>query len=100
MSAAEADPVKAASAVSATTNFFIFNPSVLSVRTRPLEGCVRTDSRNPVSGLYVVPPKMLLRQQHTRPKTSPEKTRAKRAYRALAGRNRPETARKTGNWRN
>src|SRR5258708_38639715 len=76
MSAAEADPVSAAIAVSTSAIFFIFNSS---------DGCACTDSRNPLSRLYAVPPKMLLRQQHTRPKTTRGKTPAKRAFSASVG---------------
>jgi hypothetical protein len=65
MSAATAEPVNAAMAVRAIAIFFIFKfPWCKSVDLIASKH-VSDDSRNPVTELYAVPAKMLLRREHT-----------------------------------
>src|SRR5205823_438977 len=89
-SAAEADPANAATAVRASTNFFISNPQ-FPVR---LTDSASADSQNPVSGLYAVQPKMLLRGEHTQPKTKDRERPERRHIPAPSRPKKPEITRK------
>src|SRR6478736_312579 len=46
-----------------------------------------------LKGLYAVPSKMLLRQQHTRPKTAPRTSPQKGGFSAKSGPNTPKSMR-------
>src|SRR3954454_3385988 len=70
ISAANACPVRAAVAANAMAHFFMFKSPVYNFNSVGSIRVPRHDSRNPVRRLYAVHPGMLLRREHTCPKTN------------------------------